>query len=123
MTWRPWLGIPFRPQGSDRMGCDCWGLVQLVYRERYGVLLPSVGPYDLEDATELIAQHRARWTEVSDRRDGDVVLLLLDGTPSHVGILVASDQFLHTLRGHVSRIDRLTHPVWRGRVAGIYRWQ
>ena len=39
--WNKYVGIPYAPGMSSRDGCDCWGLVRLVYREEFGTLLPG----------------------------------------------------------------------------------
>jgi cell wall-associated NlpC family hydrolase len=36
-----YVGVPYRPNGRDRAGWDCWGLVVAVYRERLGLELPD----------------------------------------------------------------------------------
>lgn len=47
-----YVGIPYADHRSDRSGCDCWGLVRLVYRERAGVVLPAyAGDYGDEADT------------------------------------------------------------------------
>lgn len=36
-----YIGVPYRPNGRERDGWDCWGLVLAVYRERLGLELPD----------------------------------------------------------------------------------
>lgn len=43
MDARKYLGIPFQDKGCGFEGCDCYGLVRLVYREELGIELPCLG--------------------------------------------------------------------------------
>jgi cell wall-associated NlpC family hydrolase len=36
-----YVGVPYVPNGRNRSGWDCWGLVLAVYRDRLGVELPD----------------------------------------------------------------------------------
>ena len=39
------IPVPFKEQGRDRAGWDCWGIIVCAYREVYGIELPDLGEY------------------------------------------------------------------------------
>lgn len=126
----PWvadyIGIPFAEFGRNRLGCDCWGLVRLVYADRLGVELPSytgdyTGTAERDELDRLIAGHMGPWRRVDDPGLFDVVLVRIAGRACHVGVIVGPATMLHIERGIDASIARLTSPVWSRRIDGYYR--
>lgn len=128
-----YVGIGWRERGRDRAaGLDCWGLVQLVYAERYGILLPSHhdgydGSQDRLGVAALMNGEIAkadRWARLDDHdgRVGDLVLLRIGGELGHVGVLVGTCHLLHAQYGTESCIERLDLGVWSKRRAGLARY-
>ena len=131
MKWvKDYIGIPFRFQGRDRRGLDCYGLVVLVYREQLGIELPDYitryGPeptrYTLED-TYRTALLDPRWTLQNRPRIGDVVLLRVFGLPIHCGVFVGQHTMLNTRIDVASCLERLDGFQWRDRVVGYFRYE
>lgn len=142
---RDYIGIPFTERGRRRdEGLDCWGLVRLVYAERYGVLLPSfdaeysgvadargvaavaqacVGPRELVHGGSVVAP--APWTPLdeSSAKCGDLVRFRLPGGLVHVGIVVAPGQMLHVMEGTDACLERYCRPTWARRVVSHLRYQ
>lgn len=84
-----YIGIPYRPNGRDRNGIDCYGLVYLIEKEVFGNQLPILnGMYDGGNATELIEveQPLIAGEQVMSPKDGDVVLFFHQNKPMHVGV-------------------------------------
>lgn len=107
-------GVRYRAGGTDPDGgFDCSGLVTYVYGQ-YGVALPRTvaGQYT---AGSPVA--------IDDVREGDLVFFdTAGGGPSHVGIAIGGEAFVHApnRRGEV-RVERLDTPYWTGRLVGIRR--
>lgn len=129
----PWvgdyIGIPYRRGASGHDGADCWGLVCLVLRERFGVTLPMFDP-ECGDHARLAAffsEHRplvaADSVPEGDERAGDIALLTVFCQPIHVGILVGDGLMLHTLGAHDSALEAFRGPRWAKRLEGVYRVQ
>ena len=36
-----YIDIPYKHNSSDFLGCDCYGLIKLIYKEERNILLPS----------------------------------------------------------------------------------
>lgn len=71
-------------KGRDWSGCDCWGLVILIYKEELGISLDS---YDKEyqncftdkNIAKLVELEANKWTKVSKIEPLDVLLFKQKG--------------------------------------------
>lgn len=119
-----YVGIPFKANGRDEAGLDCWGLVRLVYKNEYNIDLPSFDTeYTIDDnirIQELIAQYKEGWTTCSAPEPGSVILFRILGEQQHVGISIDSYHFLHVRENSDTAIEKLSNPKWSKRVVGCY---
>ena len=79
------LGVDYRYGGAEPGGFDCSGLVHYAYRQA-GVQVPR---------TTAGLWRRARDIGSEAPRPGDVLFFSFGGKPSHVGIYVGDDFFVH----------------------------
>lgn len=129
MWWNDYVGIPFRSHGRDRNGCDCWGLLRMVYSEQRGVALPSyVSEYD--DANDRAQVGTALMTGLPSWKpvgmlhavEGDAILFKLAEIPFHVGIVIGGGEMLHVIKGANACIENYLASRWVKRIEGIYRY-
>lgn len=132
MWWRKYVGVPYKDFGRSTDGCDCWGLLRLVYAEEFGIELPSyIGGYESPRAGRglgtLIGQEvdNNPWGAVlrNTERSGDAVLLALRGYPCHVGIVTAPGDMLHVTRGIDAVVESYRGSMWARRLKGVYRYE
>ena len=125
-----YLAIPYKRHGRSSTGCDCWGLVCLVYLEEYGINLPAYNDVLPGDPSIVATAARKEirsggWISVlsGGAMPGDVVWLWVRRreTPSHVGVVVERGSFLGIRPAVGVRIERYDQGFWRGRLAGLYR--
>lgn len=123
------IDIPFKPDGRDRSGCDCWGLVHLIYRERLGIELPDYrGIFTdqslatLRRVAEVMNQNRESWQKVDTPQPYDVVMMRSGKYTWHVGIVVSKNYMLHIMEGIDSCLEEYTGIMWKNRVAEFRRY-
>lgn len=130
---RKYMRIPFKEHGRDFSGCDCGGLVWLVYKTELGIELPDWREF--YSNTQIESFDELSWTigtmlgdicnEVpldSEIRPYDVISLKVAGHPIHVGIMVNSNTFMHIMEGYSNvRQERIDRMNWRKRIDGIFR--
>ena len=123
---RGWLGTPYHDQASRRgVGCDCLGLARGVWREVAGPEPFPIPPYSRDwgeaGPREVLAEG-ARKTIIeiapTKLRAGALVLFRMraEAIAKHVGILTASDRFIHSYERLGVIEEPLTIP-WRRRIA------
>lgn len=128
MWWNEYIGVKFKVKGRDKDGVDCWGLVRLVYAEQFNIELPDyLECYDSVDdkkaLSELMGNEKNNgWVEQKEPKEGDTLLLRMDGVPFHVGIYTKDGMFIHCERGANTNHAKMNSFRWRNSVAGIYRW-
>lgn len=121
------VGIPFVDGGRGRDGADCWGLLRLVYAERFGIALPALaGAYGAEPEAAtleaLVTDNADDWAPVAAGAElpGDGLLMTMLGR-CHVGVVAGGGMVLHTQRGSGAMLD--DYRGWRlaSRVRGFFR--
>lgn len=120
-----YIGIPYRIGARGPDAVDCAGLVFKFYREQLGIELPQFF-YGEEITREEMADiaegsmKSGQWQKVNAPVFGDVLVFRMFGQPTHVGIYVGGDDFLHSVEGKDSCIERLS--AWFPRLVGVLRW-
>ena len=124
-----YIHIPFADHGRSKNGCDCWGLVTVIYKENFNVDLPLLLAYDnikdVKHITDLCQNECERWEEIplGEERPFDVLVFNILGAPCHVGVIIEKGLVLHCEKGigtHVSEYYK--EKQWCLRIAGIYRY-
>lgn len=126
MWYNKYIGLPYKDNGRTTAGIDCWGLACLVYREHLDIELPTlddsyVGSQDLA-VRELVKHTKESWISVQEPKLGDICVFNILGEPTHVGIYVGDQKFLHARAGQDSVIESLDSVRWNRRLEGIYRY-
>lgn len=126
MKYDKYIGLPYKNNGRTADGVDCWGLVRLFYKDEFAIELPSYsdeynGPND-EAVVYAVNQHKDAWDPTSTPDVGDVVLFNILGEPTHVGIYLGNNKFLHSRAGKDSVVESLAGAKWNKRLEGVYKY-
>jgi hypothetical protein len=126
MNYDNYIGLPYKENGRDDSGIDCWGLARKFYKDELAIDLPSY--VDLYTGSEdpvlpsTINYYKDSWSRVEHPQTGDLCLFKILGEPSHIGIYIGDAKFLHSREGKDSVIERLDNPKWFNRLEGYYRY-
>jgi len=130
MSTLKYLGIPYIVCGESFEGADCWGLCRLYSKHELHKELPKYMYSNLDnEAVAEVAIKAAfhglgdKWEKVDTPQHGDIVTFRIFGHEVHVGIMLNSTEFLHSLKGRESCIEDLTHVNWSHRKTGVFRWK
>lgn len=124
------IRIPFKSQGRDYEGCDCWGQVYLAYRDYCGIELESwedISAYDFRDIRRLIELHKKTWHSIHEPdkpRIFDVVLMKTQASEllvAHVGMMISSTHLIHTEKDMGPRVVAVKDPFIQKRIVEFRR--
>lgn len=95
-----YIGIPYRKNGRDRSGLDCYGLVWIVEKEVYNKSIPKLLELSEKTATTLIMENTPliNAVQVTKPINGDIVLFFYHDLPVHVGVF-DNNHVLHSVQG------------------------
>ncbi len=128
MNLSKYIGLSYKPKGRDNDGIDCWGMVQLFYREELNIDIPSYAedyknPNDRKSVSAAIIDNIGNWVKVATPKFGDMLLFEILGLPLHTGVYIGDNDFLHSFYNTNSCIERLNSINWNRRLLGVYRWE
>jgi len=111
---KSFLGVPYRYGGTTQSGMDCSGLIVRVYKDIYGI--------DLPHNTSLLYKKGLRLS-LRSLEIGDLVFYgeHFRAIPSHVGIYIGNNQFIHSTKSKGVIISDLRNGYFKMRFAGARR--
>lgn len=124
-----YIGIPYARGGRDTTrALDCWGLAIHFYENEFGITLPK---YDyINTSKESIDVSSEKLIETGCYRNfktvetsklGDLALFRIGAHPIHIGIIIDSDNMLHTFDKAGSTVERFTGLKWKSRLVSFHR--
>jgi sulfur carrier protein ThiS len=126
MNTNKYIGLPFKANGRDESGLDCWGLVRLFYKNELNIELPSFNTqYAIEDdfrIQELLSQYKEGWQKTETPEPGSAVLFRILGEVTHIGVCVEHNKFLHIRENSDSVLESLDNLKWNKRIEGFYKY-
>lgn len=106
------IGSPYRWGGSSPQGFDCSGFIQYLYKEERKTI-----PRTVSDIWNFS-------TPIGSPAIGDLVFFeTYKAGPSHLGIYIGNDQFIHAGMSNGVEISNLKDNYWRNRYLGAKRVQ
>lgn len=104
-----WLGVPFRWDGRDRHGVDCWGLAVKFFAAVHARDLPDWRRRDASRAwiaRTMAGEAREHWAPLAGPQNGCLVMARAGGiAPHHVGMFWRGS-ILHAAEGRGVILDR-----------------
>jgi len=129
------IGIPYKWQGDDITGVDCYGIC-IMYHRMFGIELPTID-YLYDDCNEekktghykdlhlgkVKEFFKISFTkvELKDAMPGDIVVFNFIGLPVHVGVYIDKKFFLHASEGRDSMLTRFNHVMYKKRLHAVWR--
>ena len=119
-----YIEIPFKHKGRDFKGCDCYGLIRLIYEQERSILLPDYLELDYncdlneDDETHIQDKFNDQlscgWQIIESPFDlWDTLIFYANSRrviADHIGLCIGDDKFIHTSGYYemsmVSRLDK-----------------
>lgn len=121
-----YIKIPFLDHGRNFDGCDCYGLVRLIYKNEFGIELPLLMSYLdstqgkeisvlIEDNIPLLNAKKVNEPEI-----GTIAIFNIKGFPMHMGVYIGNNRVLHVMKGTNSLCEKFNSGRLKGRLEGYY---
>lgn len=124
-----YIGIPFVDRGRTMYGADCYGLLELIYKENLNISIPEFSS-SCRDAKRIFSDYLKQiseyWVVVTEEpKEYDVIAMAYDPSHprivQHFGLYIGNGTMIHTLQGIGAFTTKLED--FQPYIKGIYRWK
>lgn len=125
-----YVGTPYAEGARGPEFFDCWGIIQLIYRQEKGIVLaehPGLSAPQVESIHKAIVEevsHAEIWRETASPTEGCVAAMGSSVAYHHVGVWLSCDggKVLHSRQGQNAVVESLRSLRLRGmRVFKFYQ--
>lgn len=101
-----WDGTPYKYGGTSLRGVDCSSLMQIIYRDAFGLKIPRTTASQAKIGYQV---------NKSSSREGDLVFFKTGWNTRHSGILIEKGKFIHSSTKYGVIISSLNNPYWKSK--------
>lgn len=101
-----WDGTPYKYGGSSFKGVDCSSLIQILYRDAFGLQIPRTTANQAKIGYQV---------NKNTSREGDLVFFKTGYNSRHSGIIIEKGKFIHSSTKNGVMISSLNNPYWRSK--------
>ena len=120
-----YIEIPFVNGGRDFSGCDCFGLISLIYANELGIKLFDY-KISCEEASRIsgeMERQKVSWEALEEAKAPCILTVRMDADPSftnHIGFVFKPGCFIHTTKTMGVSINRYDSHLWKRKISGFY---
>lgn len=126
IDFRDLIGIPFKADGNDQYGIDCFNLMRAVHK-KYGYNIPGTNIAvcaSREVSNKEIQRNIIKdWVQI-EKPEVPCGVLIKSSNPDfahHIGTYIGDNKIIHITFTTNSMIERL-YPKYKNRVLGFYKY-
>ena len=101
-----WDGVPYKYGGTSRKGVDCSSLMQILYRDAFGLQIPRTTKSQAKIGYQI---------KKNSSREGDLIFFKTGYNTRHSGIIVEKGKFIHSSTKYGVMISSLNNPYWKSK--------
>ncbi|MGA1846760.1 C40 family peptidase [Deferribacter abyssi] len=122
-----YLKIPYKYNGRDETGIDCWGLVLLFYKREFRVKLSDYkhGTKSYNELGNFISRQVAsngEFAPVKFLKFGDLLLIKNNSeVVNHIAVYIGENRILHALDGVGVVVSKLH--LWKSKASMFLRYR
>jgi len=122
MNYTKYLGIPYKENGRDLNGLDCYGLVKVIDNDNSGTLPEYAIPSEESLAYQIYSDNKDLFEQIDKPEQGCIVVFSFKPGHIHVGTCIDNNRFIHILPKKNVCIERLDNFFWSKKIVGYYKW-
>ncbi len=132
ISYKKYIGIPFKSNGRDFSGVDCYGIVILVYKEERHISLWDTSNYNICDYTKdnfFLSKYHENWDvlDEEDLQELDVLLFTADpnlpNIPTHIALYIGENKMLHCMSSTPVYISKFKKGLLEKYFHSAYRYK
>ena len=126
MNYNELIGIPFKENGNDSTGIDCFNLMRKAFKE-HGINVPStnISVCACQEASdkEIYSNLANSWEQlkVPENPCGVLISSTNPNFANHIGVFIGDNRILHITFNTNSIIERM-FPKYKHRIIGFYKY-
>lgn len=126
IDYSKYVGIPYEVNSRGGGTLDCWGLLIEIFEKEFEIQLPHYTEIKAGQSEPIFSTNlykECNQIELSEIREGDIIVLNIEGQPRHVALAIDESNMIHTYNKIGSVVEPFRSRKWWSRIKSAHRHQ